>query len=72
MNTALLKRLERVEQALKPRRPFVLISEWAHDPEAVRTDKLARWRAGEDIEGAPTDVVDRENADVALIVCVSP
>ncbi len=72
MKSLLMKRLERIEKSLAPSKEsqLVAILKWGNDPKEVREDKLARWRAGEDIEGAPTDVVDRENADVRLVVFV--
>lgn len=74
MKSPLMKRLERVERSLAPSKENwpVVILDWANDPEETGEDKLARWRAGEDIEGAPTDIEDRENADVILIVDLLP
>ena len=68
-----MKRLEKLEQSLVPtQKECVLIGQWGDDPEDVREDKLARWRAGEDIEGAPANIEDRENAHVILIVGLLP
>jgi hypothetical protein len=49
-------------------RESVWISAWGSDPPEIREDKLARWRNGEDIPGAPTDVFDRESAEVHVLV----
>ena len=47
-------------------REWVWISAWAGDPPEIREDKLARWRDGEDVPGAPTDVIDRKSAEVRI------
>lgn len=72
MRTGLERRIRELEKKLgygnMPN--AVLISAWGSDPEDVREDKLARWRAGENIAGAPDDA-DRESF-VIMIVGVSP
>ena len=72
MISNLTKRLERLEQSLAPPAELAFISAWAKDPEDVREAKLVRWRAGEDVEGAPTDIKDRTNARVIMFVAVRP
>ena len=63
-----------MERKLDPpaKQAFVAIHEWGHDSEEVRESELARWRAGENIEGAPSDIEDRENAKVWMVVFVEP
>jgi hypothetical protein len=71
MKPAFMKRLVGVEKLLAPATHTVLITDWSRDSKEVREDKLARWRAGEDVPGAP-NIADRENAHAILIVAVSP
>ena len=72
MTRMLMRRLEALERKLDTpaKQAFVAIHEWGHDSEEVRESKLARWRAGEDIEGAPSDIEDRDNAQVWMVVFV--
>ena len=65
--------LEAVEHALSSKeRRFVLINDWFDDSHDEIDDKLARWRNGEDVPGAPSDVVDRAEAEAMIIVGISP
>jgi hypothetical protein len=71
MTRMLMRRLAALERKLDPpvHQPVAII-DWAHDSEDERDAKLARWRAGEYVEGAP-DIEDR-NAQVLVVVFVKP
>ena len=74
MVSPLMRRLQALERKLDPptNNQTVVKIVWARDPEETRAAKLARWRAGDDIEGAPSDIEDRENAIVWMIWLVKP
>jgi len=70
MSSPFMKRLQVLERKLDPpanKQIFVVIDTWSGDSEEEHESKLARWRAGEDIEGAPTDIEDRENATIWIV-----
>jgi hypothetical protein len=47
-----MKRLEAIERKLAPAmQSIVLIDKWFSDTEEEQNAKLARWRAGENVEG---------------------
>jgi hypothetical protein len=72
MKPELVRRLGAVETALGGTEEFALILGWFDDSHEAIDEKLARWRSGEDIPGAPNDIVDRTNARVMIVFGVSP
>src|SRR5688572_8303919 len=73
MKAMLTRRLAAVESALGTREQEVVhITAWFKDSHEEVDEKLARWRRGEDVAGARSDVADRENAFVIIVQGISP
>jgi hypothetical protein len=73
MKSTLMKRLEAVESSLGARTTeYGVIWDWFSDSHEEVDEKYARWENGEDVPGAPNHIVDRQNANVLIVVGISP
>jgi hypothetical protein len=71
MKPSIAKRIYALERSIgSQERETVVILDSYEVSDEERADKIARWRAGENFPGMPSDVRDRENADVRTIVLV--